>query len=148
MRSTYITKPSDVDRKWYVIDAENQTLGRLATQVAVLLRGKHKPIYSPFIDAGDHVIIINAEKINVTGKKLDQKIYVTHSGWIGGRKEVTLRTMLDKKPDKVLYEAVKGMLPKNTLGRDMLKKLRVYAGSEHDHQAQKPEAYEIKSTIK
>ena len=144
LRSTYIAKPADIQRKWYVVDAEGQTLGRLASEVAKILRGKNKPIYTPHVDTGDHVIIVNADKINVTGKKLDQKIYRRHSGYVGGLKETTLRVMLDKKPADVFYHAVKGMLPKNVLGRQMLKKLKVYAGPTHDHQAQKPEALEIK----
>lgn len=144
MRSTYIAKPADVKRNWYVVDAEGHTLGRLSSEVAKILRGKHKPIYTPHVDTGDHVIIINADKINITGKKLDQKLYRKHSGYVGGLKETTLRVMLDKKPEDVIYIAIKGMLPKNVLGRQMLKKLRVYAGPEHEQQAQKPEALEIK----
>ena len=144
MRSTYIAKPADITRKWYLIDAEGHTLGRLASEVAKILRGKNKPIFTPNVDTGDYVIIINADKINVTGKKLDQKIYRTHSGYVSGLKETTLRVMMQKKPENPLYLAVKGMLPKNTLGRHMLKKLHVYAGAEHKHQAQQPEAYEIK----
>lgn len=139
MRTTYIAKPAEVERKWYVVDAEGQTLGRLASEVAKILRGKHKPIYTPHVDTGDHVIIINADKIVVTGKKLDQKIYAHHTGYAGGLKERTLRQMLDKKPEEVLKEAIRGMLPKNTLGRKMFTKLRVYAGPEHEQQAQKPE---------
>jgi len=139
MRTTYIAKPAEVERKWYVVDAEGQTLGRLASEVAKVLRGKHKPTYTPHVDTGDHVIIINAEKIKVTGNKLDQKIYAHHTGYAGGLKERTLRQMLDKKPEDVLKEAIKGMLPKNTLGRQMFTKLRVYAGPEHEQQAQKPE---------
>ena len=139
MRTTYIAKPAEVERKWYVVDAEGQTLGRLASEVAKVLRGKHKPTYTPHVDTGDHVIIINAEKIKVTGNKLDQKIYAHHTGYAGGLKERTLRQMLDKKPEDVLKEAIKGMLPKNTLGRKMFTKLRVYAGPEHEQQAQKPE---------
>ena len=139
MRTTYIAKPAEVERNWYVVDAEGQTLGRLASEVAKVLRGKHKPTYTPHVDTGDHVIIINAEKIKVTGNKLDQKIYAHHTGYAGGLKERTLRQMLDKKPEDVLKEAIKGMLPKNTLGRKMFTKLRVYAGPEHEQQAQKPE---------
>ncbi len=144
MRSTYIAKPAEVERKWYVVDAEGQNLGRLSSEIAKILRGKHKPIYTPHVDTGDHVIIINAEKIKVTGNKLDQKLYRRHSGYVSGLKEVTLRTMLAKKPTDVIYHAIKGMLPKNVLGRQMLKKLRVYAGPEHTQQAQKPEKLEIK----
>jgi large subunit ribosomal protein L13 len=144
MRTTFIAKSAEVERKWYVIDAEGKTLGRLASEVAAVLRGKKKPIYTPFMDTGDYVIVINADKINVTGKKLDQKLYRKHSEYTGGFKETTLRTMMDKKPEEVMVHAVKGMLPKNALGRKMLKKLFVYAGSEHKHEAQKPEVLEIK----
>lgn len=143
MRTTYIAKKADIDRKWYVVDAEGKTLGRLASEVAKVLRGKNKPIYTPHVDTGDYVIVINAEKVAVTGKKLDQKVYTHHSGYIGGLKETTLKEMLAKKPENVITHAVKGMLPKNALGRSMIKKLRVYAGAEHDHQAQKPEVLEI-----
>ncbi|MBR1736856.1 MAG: 50S ribosomal protein L13 [Firmicutes bacterium] len=144
MRTTFIAKSAEVERKWYVVDAQGQTLGRLASEVAAVLRGKKKPIYTPFMDTGDYVIVINADKINVTGKKLDQKLYRKHSEYTGGFKETTLRTMMDKKPEEVMVHAVKGMLPKNALGRKMLKKLFVYAGSEHKHEAQKPEVLEIK----
>lgn len=136
---SYIAKPAEVERKWYVIDAEGQTLGRLATKVATVLRGKHKPTYTPHVDTGDHVIIINADKIVLTGKKLDQKKFRWHTGYLGGLKERSYRDMMQKQPEKVVMHAVKGMLPKNSLGRQMLKKLRVYAGSEHGHQAQMPE---------
>jgi large subunit ribosomal protein L13 len=139
MRSTTIVKASDVTRTWFVVDAEGHTLGRLSSEIARVLRGKHKPIYSTFIDTGDYVIVVNAEKIKVTGKKLDQKLYRRHSGWTGGMKETPLRQMMAKKPEEVIVHAVKGMLPKNTLGDHMLKKLRVYKGPEHDHAAQKPE---------
>ncbi len=145
MRATYITKPTDVTRKWFVVDAAGQTLGHLSTEVAKILRGKHKPIYSPFIDTGDNVIIINADKITVTGKKMDQKVYKHHSKWVGGLKETTLREMLNKKPEEVLTHAIKGMLPKNALGRAMFKKLHVYSGAEHKHQAQNPEVLAIKT---
>lgn len=128
-----------VERKWYVVDAAGQTLGRLATEVATVLRGKHKPTYTPHVDCGDHVIIINADQIQMTGKKLDQKVYRKHSGYVGGLKEVSAREMMEKHPDRVIMLAVKGMLPKNSLGRKMLTKLRVYAGAEHDHSAQQPE---------
>lgn len=144
MRTTYIVKAGEIERKWYVVDATNQTLGRLSSEIASILKGKRKPIYTPFMDTGDYVIVINADKIKVTGKKLDQKIYRTHSGYTGGLKEVTMRSMMDKKPTEVIRHAVKGMLPKNTLGRDMYKKLHVYAGAEHEHAAQKPEVLEIK----
>jgi large subunit ribosomal protein L13 len=139
MRTTHITKPAEVERKWFVVDATDQTLGRLSTEVARILRGKHKPTYSPFIDTGDYVIIINAEKIKVTGKKMEQKIYVRHSGYVSGRKETKLREMLKRKPEYVLTHAVRGMMPKNTLGRKMLSKFHVYSGPAHKHEAQKPE---------
>ncbi len=144
MRTTYIAKTAEIERKWFVVDAADLTLGRLASEVASILRGKNKPIYTPFIDTGDNVIIINAEKIKVTGKKLDQKLYRKHSAYVGGFKETTLKEMMDKKPEEVIRLAIKGMLPKNTLGRNMLKKLFVYAGGEHKHQAQSPEVLEIK----
>lgn len=140
---SFVAKPADIERKWYVIDANGQTLGRLATQAAMILRGKHKPIYTPHVDCGDHVIVVNADKVVLTGKKLDQKKYYRYSGYIGGLKETSARDMLEKKPEKVVFEAIKGMMPKNTLGREMLKKLRVYAGAEHEHAAQKPEAYTL-----
>jgi len=136
---SYIAKPAEVERKWYVIDAEGQTLGRLATKVATVLRGKHKPTYTPHVDTGDHVIIINVDKVVLTGKKLDQKKFRWHTGYLGGLKERSYRDMMQKQPEKVMMHAVKGMLPKNSLGRQMLKKLRVYAGPEHDHSAQMPE---------
>ncbi len=136
---TYMASASTIDRKWYVVDAEGQTLGRLASRVAAVLRGKTKPTFTPFLDTGDHVIIINAEKIKVTGKKLDNKIYKRHSAYVGGLKTQTLREKLNKKPEQVFEIAVKGMLPKGPLGRQMFKKLHVYAGPEHDHAAQKPE---------
>ena len=136
---TYMANPDKIERKWYVVDAEGQTLGRLAAEVAKVLRGKNKPEFTPHIDTGDNVIVINAEKIKVTGKKLDQKVYYHHSDYVGGMKETTLREMMDKKPEKVIELAVKGMLPKGPLGRTMIKKLHVYAGAEHAHQAQKPE---------
>ena len=144
MRTTFIAKTAEIERKWYVVDAEGQTLGRLASQVAAVLRGKNKPIYTPHLDTGDYVIDINADKIAVTGKKLDQKLYRRHSEYTGGFKETTLKEMMNKKPEEVIKHAVKGMLPKNTLGKNMLKKLHVYAGAEHNHEAQKPEALEIK----
>ncbi len=144
MRTTYIAKKDDIVRKWFVVDATDLTLGRLASGVASVLRGKHKPIYTPFLDTGDNVIIVNAEKIKVTGKKMDQKLYRKHSAYVGGFKETSLREMLDKKPEEVVRLAVKGMLPKNSLGKNMLKKLFVYSGNEHKHQAQNPEVLEIK----
>ena len=136
---TYMANPDKIERKWYVVDAEGQTLGRLAVEVAKVLRGKNKPEFTPHIDTGDNVIVINAEKIKVTGKKLDQKVYYHHSDYVGGMKETTLREMMAKKPEQVIELAVKGMLPKGPLGRTMIKKLHVYAGAEHAHQAQKPE---------
>ena len=141
---TYMANAQSVERKWYVVDAEGQTLGRLASEIANVLRGKNKAIYTPHVDTGDYVIVVNAEKIKVTGKKLDQKIYYHHSDYVGGMKETTLRVMLEKKPTEVVRLAVKGMLPKGTLGRHMLDKLHVYAGPEHNNQAQKPEVLEIK----
>ena len=137
---TFMASPAPIDRKWYVVDATGMTLGRLASEIAKVLRGKNKPIYTPHIDTGDNVIVINAEKISVTGKKMDQKIYYHHSDYVGGMKEATLKEKLAKKPESVIELAVKGMLPKGPLGRQMLKKLHVYAGSEHKHEAQKPEA--------
>ena len=136
---TFMASPATIDRKWYVVDATGMTLGRLASEVAKVLRGKNKAIFTPHIDTGDYVIVINAEKIAVTGKKLDQKIYYHHSDYVGGMKETTLREKLAKKPESVIELAVKGMLPKGPLGRQMLKKLHVYAGNEHKHEAQKPE---------
>ena len=136
---SYKANPDKIERKWYVVDATDCTLGRLASEVAKVLRGKNKPEFTPHVDTGDYVIIVNAEKIKVTGKKLDQKIYYHHSEYVGGMKETTLKEMLAKKPEKVLELAVKGMLPKGPLGRAMHKKLFVYAGPEHKHEAQKPE---------
>ena len=136
---TFMASPATIDRKWYVVDAEGMTLGRLASEVAKVLRGKNKPIFTPHIDTGDYVIVVNAEKIKVTGKKLDQKIYYNHSDYVGGMRETTLAEMMAKKPEKVIELAVKGMLPKGPMGRDMIKKLHVYAGAEHANQAQKPE---------
>ena len=141
---TYMANPDKIERKWYVVDAADYTLGRLASQVAAVLRGKNKPTYTPFLDCGDNVIVINAEKIKVTGKKLDQKVYYNHSDYVGGMKETTLREKMAKKPEDVIYLAVKGMLPKGPLGREMITKLHVYAGADHKHQAQKPEVLEIK----
>ena len=138
---TYVATPATVERKWLVIDASGKTLGRLATEVAKLLRGKHKPTYTPFVDTGDYVIVINASEMVLTGNKLDKKMYRYHTGYAGGLKETTYRNLMAKNPEKALEVAVKGMLPKNSLGRQMFKKLKVYAGAEHDHAAQKPEAY-------
>ena len=136
---TFMANPAKIDRKWYVVDATDMTLGRLASEVAKVLRGKNKPIFTPHIDCGDNVIVINAEKIKVTGKKMDQKVYYHHSDYVGGLKEATLREKLAKKPEQVIELAVKGMLPKGPLGRQMFTKLHVYAGPEHKHEAQKPE---------
>ena len=136
---TFMASPATIDRKWYVVDATDMTLGRLASEVAKVLRGKNKPEFTPHVDIGDNVIVINAEKISVTGKKLDQKVYYRHSEYVGGLKETTLREMLAKKPEQVIELAVKGMLPKGPLGRQMFTKLHVYAGPEHKHEAQKPE---------
>ena len=136
---SYMASPATIERKWYVVDATGYTLGRLASEVAKVLRGKNKAIFTPHIDTGDYVIVVNADKITVTGKKLDQKIYYHHSDYVGGMKETTLREMMNKKPEKVIELAVKGMLPKGPLGRQMYTKLHVYAGPEHNHEAQKPE---------
>ena len=136
---TFMASPATIGRKWYVVDATDMTLGRLASEVAKVLRGKNKPIFTPHIDCGDNVIVINAEKIKVTGKKMDQKVYYHHSDYVGGLKEATLREKLAKKPEQVIELAVKGMLPKGPLGRQMFTKLHVYAGPEHKHEAQKPE---------
>ena len=137
--NSFMANPDKIERKWYVVDASEYTLGRLASEVASVLRGKNKPVFTPHVDTGDYVIVINAEKIKVTGKKLDQKIYYSHSDYVGGMKETTLREMMNKKPEKVIELAVKGMLPKGPLGRQMIKKLHVYAGAEHGREAQKPE---------
>ena len=137
--NTFMASPATIDRKWYVVDAEGMTLGRLASEVAKVLRGKNKPIFTPHMDTGDYVIVVNAEKVKVTGKKLDQKMYYHHSGYVGGLKESTLKEKLNKKPEEVIELAVKGMLPKGPLGRQMYRKLFVYAGPEHKHAAQKPE---------
>ena len=140
---TFMASPATIDRKWYVVDAEGKTLGRLASEVAKVLRGKNKAIFTPHIDTGDYVIVVNAEKIKVTGKKMDQKIYYHHSDYVGGMKETTLKEMLNKHPERVIEFAVKGMLPKGPLGRQMYKKLFVYAGPDHKHVAQKPETLEV-----
>ena len=136
---TYMANPDKIERKWYVVDAEGQTLGRLSAEIAKVLRGKNKPVFTPHIDTGDYVIVVNAAKVKVTGKKLDQKVYYHHSDYVGGMKETTLREMMAKKPEAVIELAVKGMLPKGPVGRSMIKKLHVYAGAEHAHEAQKPE---------
>ena len=140
---TTMAKANEVDRKWYDIDAEDKVLGRLATEVATLLRGKHKPIYTPHVDTGDYVIIINADKVKLTGTKWDNKIHASHTGYPGGRREVVYKEIREKHPERVIEYAVKGMLPKSRLGRSMFGKLKVYAGPDHPHEAQKPEVYEV-----
>lgn len=147
MRTTYIAKESDIERKWYVIDAEGHTLGRLSSQIAKILTGKNKPIYTPHVDTGDHVIIINAEKIQVTGKKASQKKYIRHTGYSGGLRERTFNEVMQKRPEDILYHAIKGMMPKNNLGRLMFKKLRVYAGPDHKHEAQQPEVLDMNNWL-
>ena len=141
--SSFIAKPHEIERKWYVIDAEGKTLGRMATEAASILRGKKKPIYTPHVDCGDYVIIINADKVEVTGKKRKEKIYTRHTGYPGGRRDVTFEELMKKHPTEVVKHAVKCMMPKGKLGRQMYKKLKVYAGPEHGHEAQKPELYEF-----
>ena len=140
---SFMASPSNIERKWYVVDATGHTLGRLSSEIASILRGKNKPTFTPHIDTGDYIVVVNADKIKVTGKKLDQKIYYHHSDYVGGMKETTLKEMLAKKPEYVIEHAVKGMLPKGPLGRQMAKKLHVYAGAEHEQIAQKPEVLEI-----
>lgn len=140
---TYTPKAKDIERGWYLVNAEGKTLGRLASEIAKVLRGKHKPIYTPHLDCGDYVIVINADKVGVTGRKLDQKIYYRHSGYPGGLKSISLRNQLQKHPERVLEAAVRGMLPKNRLGRKMMRKLKVYAGDSHPHQAQQPKVLEL-----
>jgi large subunit ribosomal protein L13 len=140
---TFTAKEAEIERRWYVVDAENQTLGRLATRIALVLKGKHKPTYTPHLDCGDFVIVVNAEKVRVTGRKLDQKFYHRYSGYPGGLSSISLRDQLAKYPERVIKAAVKGMLPKNSLGRQMFKKLKVYAGDAHPHQAQQPEPFEF-----
>ena len=142
MEKTYVTKAGDIEREWIVLDASGQTLGRLATRIATMLRGKHKPLYAPNLDTGDFVVVVNSGKIAVTGNRLDDKLYRRHTGYPGGLKETTLRRMLEKHPERVIRFAVKGMLPKNKLGRQMLKKLKIYAGAEHPHVAQQPRTLE------
>ena len=141
--TSYSVKKSEIESKWYIIDAENKPLGRVATEAAKLLRGKHKPTFTPNLDVGDHVIIINCDKIKLTGNKMNDKIYRHHSGYIGGMKEITAKDMIEKNPEKVMMLAIKGMLPHNSLGRQSIKKLRLYAGSEHENQAQKPVKWEF-----
>lgn len=143
MKTTYMANPNTIERKWYVVDAEGKTLGRLAAEVAKVLRGKNKPAFTPHVDTGDHVIVINAEKVRFTGKKLEQKMYFRHSGYLGGSTFVTLGNMLAKHPERVVEMAVRGMLPKNKLGAQIYRKLNVYAGPEHPHAAQKPEVLEF-----
>jgi large subunit ribosomal protein L13 len=140
---TFVAKEQDVNKKWYVVDAENKVLGRLATQIAVRLRGKHKPIYTPHADTGDFIVVVNAKKVAMTGSKLDRKMYYRHSGYVGGLKQISARKLLEKKPEEIIRYAVRRMLPKNSLGRRQLKKLKIYAGPEHPHQAQQPEKLEI-----
>ena len=140
---SFTATPSDIERKWYVVDAEGKTLGRLATEVATVLRGKHKPTFTPHMDCGDYVIVVNAEKVDVTGNKRKEKIYKRHTGFPGGLREVTFEKLQAKKPEEIIRHAVKGMMPKGKLGRQMYKKLKVYAGPEHNHQAQKPEVLEF-----
>ena len=142
--TTYSAKKSEIESKWYIIDAQGKSLGRVATEAAKLLRGKHKPTFTPNIDTGDHVIVLNCKEAVLTGRKLDQKVYRHHSGYIGGMKETSARVMMENKPEQAMMLAVKGMLPHNSLGRQMVKKLRVYAGSEHENIAQKPEVWEVK----
>lgn len=143
MRTTYMAKPNEVQRKWYIIDAEGKVLGRLAAEAARILRGKHKPTFTPHVNTGDHVIIINADKVVLTGKKLQQKMYYRHSGYPGGLKSTRYDKLMQTKPELAVYKAVTGMLPHNSLGRDMARKLRVYRGSQHPHEAQKPEIWEM-----
>jgi large subunit ribosomal protein L13 len=140
---TFSAKPQDIERKWFVVDAQGQTLGRLATRIATVLRGKHKPVYTPHMDCGDYVIVVNADKIQVTGHKLEQKTYYRHSGYPGGLRQVSLRRQLQVHPDRVIEAAVRGMLPHNRLGRKMFKKLKIYAGPTHPHEAQQPTALEL-----
>lgn len=141
MKTTFMAKPADIQRKWYVIDGEGKALGRVAAEAARILRGKHTPMYTPHVDTGDHVIVINADKVILTGKKLDQKMYTRHSGYPGGLTEIPYRKMMDKRPELMVERAIKGMLPHNRLGDQQFKKLKVYAGSEHEQQAQKPEVW-------
>ena len=140
---SYVAKPLEIERKWYVIDATDKTLGRLSTEIATRLRGKHKPIYTPHVDCGDFIIVVNAEKVKVTGNKATQKVYRHHTGYMGGLRERSYKEMLAKHPERIIEKAVKGMLPKNSLGSQMYRKLKVYAGPEHEHQAQKPEMLEL-----
>lgn len=143
MKTTFMANQQNVERKWYLVDADGKTLGRLAVEVAKILRGKHKPTYTPHVDTGDHVIVVNAAKVQLTGKKLVQKTYFRHSGYVGGTSFTTAGKMMAERPERVVEHAIKGMLPKNTLGRDMFRKLKVYSGSEHPHAAQQPEVLEL-----
>lgn len=140
---TFTAKKEEIERGWYVVDAEGQTLGRLASKIAPILKGKHKPIYTPHLDCGDFVVVINADKVRVTGRKMDQKFYYRHSGYPGGIKSISLRDQLAQHPERVVQAAVRGMLPKNKLGRQMIKKLKVYAGDSHPHSAQQPKSLEL-----
>jgi large subunit ribosomal protein L13 len=140
---TFVAKEHEIEKKWYSIDAEGKTLGRLASEIATLLRGKHKPIFTPHMDAGDYVVVVNADKVVLTGEKLEKKVYYRHSGYVGGLKKTTAKEMLQKRPENLIRLAVKGMLPKNSLGRRQLAKLKIYAGPDHPHQAQKPEKLEV-----
>ena len=144
-RATQSARPADVERSWFVVDASDQVLGRLATRIAMVLRGKHKPIFTPHVDTGDFVVVVNAEKVRLTGRKMDQKVYRRYTGWAGGLKETPVREMLARKPAEVVRLAVRRMLPKTTLGRNMLKKLKIYAGPEHRHEAQRPQPLDIES---
>lgn len=140
---TYVPKLAEIERRWYIVDAEGQTLGRLATQIASVLRGKHKPMFTPHLDTGDYVIVINAEKVHVTGNKSEQKAYYRHSGYPGGFRQTVLRDMIDKHPERVIEAAVRGMVPHTNLGRDQMKKLKVFAGTNHPHKAQRPEVLDL-----
>ena len=140
---TFVAKEHEVERKWYLVDAADRILGRLASQIAIRLRGKHKPIFTPHADTGDFIVVINADKVALTGSKWDKKVYYRHTGYVGGLKQISAKKLLEKRPDEVLRLAVKRMLPKNSLGRKQLKKLKIYAGSDHPHQAQRPEKLEI-----
>jgi large subunit ribosomal protein L13 len=144
MMKSYMARPLEVERKWYVVDAEGQTLGRLATEIATILRGKNKPQYTPHVDTGDFVVVVNAEKVAVTGRKAEQKVYRRHSGYPGGLKETSYERMMERRPTEILRRAVKGMMPKNRLARQQLRKLKIYAGPEHPHAAQNPQPYEVR----
>jgi large subunit ribosomal protein L13 len=144
MMKSYMARPLEVERKWYVVDAEGQTLGRLATEIATILRGKNKPQYTPHVDTGDFVVVVNAEKVAVTGRKAEQKVYRRHSGYPGGLKETSYEQMMERRPTEILRRAVKGMMPKNRLARQQLRKLKIYAGPEHPHAAQNPQPYEVR----